>query len=238
VPRWRNHLRTNESLQRLKREAVLKEARRAFGKSGYHNTSLDEIASALHVSKGTLYNYVKDKQELLYECHSLALDIGERAVEHSEKESLTGAEMLRHALMHNIVSLTEEFGAFAVLTEVDALRPKDRIEIVKRRDGIEKRMVSLINSGIKDGSLRPLDPKIVVKTYMGVINWIPRWYSADGRLTGHDIAQQITDLLMAGSLNPARVPQAGAAEAASSGTPPGRRLGTKASSANKRRSVN
>ena len=237
MPRWKNHLQTNESLQRLKREAVLKEARRAFGKRGYHNTSLDEIASALHVSKGTLYNYVRDKQELLYECHSLALDIGEQAIEHSEKEGLTGAEMLRHILMHNIVSLTQEFSAFAVLTEVDALRPEDRIEIVKRRDGIEKRMVKLINSGIKDGSLRPLDPKIMVMTYMGVINWLPRWYSAEGRLTGHDIAQQITDLLMAGSLNPARIPQAEAAEAPSPGTPPVRRLGTKASTATKRRSA-
>jgi AcrR family transcriptional regulator len=201
VPRWKNTLQTNASVQRLKREAVLKEARRAFGKRGYHNTSLDDIAEALQVSKGTLYNYIKDKQELLYECHTLALDIGERAVEFGKERGATGGEILHHVLMYNITSLTEEFGACAVLTEVDALRPADRIKTVKRRDSIEKRMVGLINDGIKDGSIRPLDQKIAVFTIMGVISWLPRWYSPDGRLSGRDIAAQITNLLMPGLLS-------------------------------------
>jgi AcrR family transcriptional regulator len=192
VPRWKNTLQTNASVKRLKREAVLKEARRAFGKSGYHNTSLDDIAEALQVSKGTLYNYIKDKQELLYECHTLALDIGERAVEFGKERGATGGEILRHVLMYNITSLTEEFGACAVLTEVDALRPADRIKTV---------MVGLINDGIKDGSIRPLDQKVAVFTIMGVISWLPRWYSPDGRLSGRDIAAQITNLLMPGLLS-------------------------------------
>jgi AcrR family transcriptional regulator len=235
LPPWKNHLQVNESLQRLKREAVLKEARRAFGKRGYHNTSLDEIASRLNVSKGTLYNYVKDKQELLYECHSLALDIGERAIDYGEEHGASGAEVLRQALLHNITSLTEEFGAFAVLTEIDALRPEDRAGIVKRRDGIEKRMVKLVLSGIKDGSLRRLDPKIVVMTYMGVINWLPRWFSSEGRLTGEQIAQEITDLLMAGCINPAYV--ASAAKVSAEAPPPGRRRTVAAAATAKRRTA-
>ncbi len=198
MPRWNNHLQTNESLQRLKREAVLKEARNAFGKRGYHNTSLDEIAQGLRISKGTVYNYIKDKQELLYECHALALDIGERAIALGEQQTLSGAERLRYTLMHSIVSLTEEFGAFAVLTEIDALRPEDRIKIIKRRDGIEKKMVKMVKAGIEDGSLRPIDPKLVVMTYMGVVSWLPRWFSPNGRLSGHEVAQQISDLLLSG----------------------------------------
>jgi AcrR family transcriptional regulator len=201
VPRWKNSLQTNANVQRLKRDAVLKEARRAFGKRGYHNTSLDEIAEALQVSKGTLYNYIKDKQEILYECHTLALDIGERAVDFGKDRGGTGADILRNVLIYNITSLTEEFGACAVLTEVDALRPADRVKVVKRRDLIEKRMVSLINDGIKDGSIRPLDQKIAVFTIMGVISWLPRWFSPEGRLSGDEIAAQITDLLMPGLLS-------------------------------------
>lgn len=208
MPRWNNHLQTNESLQRLKREAVLKEARNAFGKRGYHNTSLDEIAQALRISKGTVYNYIKDKQELLFECHALALDIGERAIDLGEQQGATGAERLRFTLMHNIVSLTEEFGAFAVLTELDALRPEDRVKIIERRDGIEKRMVKMIDAGIKDGSIRPVDPKLVVVTYMGVVNWLPRWFSPEGRLSGKDIAEQITDLLLSGLESTSAMPAA------------------------------
>ena len=67
MPRWKNSLMMTEEVQRIKRDAVLKEAGRAFSKRGFHNTSLDDVAKALQVSKGTLYNYVQDKQEILFE---------------------------------------------------------------------------------------------------------------------------------------------------------------------------
>ena len=92
--RWKNAHKTNDEIQRLKRMTVLKEAGRAFSKYGYHNTSLDEVARALGIAKGTLYNYVRDKQEILFECHSLAQDIGDQAIAKGLREGRTGAEKL------------------------------------------------------------------------------------------------------------------------------------------------
>ena len=37
-------------------------------RKGYHNTSLDDIAAALEVTKPTIYYYVKNKEQLLFEC--------------------------------------------------------------------------------------------------------------------------------------------------------------------------
>lgn len=201
MARWNNALLTSESMKALKRQAVLKEAMRAFGKRGYHNTSLEDIARSLDVSKATLYNYIKDKQEILNECHSLAYDIGERAFDHGRQHGRTGAEILRHVMLYNIVSLTEEFGACAVLTEVDALRPKDRANAIRRREGIEKQMVALIKQGINDGSIRRVDPEMAAITFMSVVNWLPRWYSPGGRLSGREIAEEITNLLMPALVN-------------------------------------
>jgi AcrR family transcriptional regulator len=42
----------------VKREAVIRAAARAFNKRGYHNTSIDEIAAALNVTKPTIYYFV------------------------------------------------------------------------------------------------------------------------------------------------------------------------------------
>jgi len=196
MSRWNNALLTNESMKALKRQAVLKEAMRAFGKRGYHNTSLEDIARSLNVSKATLYNYIKDKQEILHECHAHAYDIGERAFEYARQRGSTGAEVLRHVMLYNITSLTEEFGACAVLTEVDALRPKDRASAIKRRESIERQMIGLIKRGIEDGSIRAVDPEIAAITFMSVVNWLPRWYTPGGRLSGREIAEEITNLLM------------------------------------------
>ena len=59
-----------------KRHAVLQAAAQLFNERGFHATSLDDIAARLNVSKPTLYYYVKNKQELLFLCHSLAFDLG------------------------------------------------------------------------------------------------------------------------------------------------------------------
>src|SRR4051812_23981980 len=152
----------------MKRDAVIKEAGRAFSKRGYHNTSLDDVAKALQVSKGTLYNYVRDKQEILFECHEMALDIGERAFKVAKElhATHTGAEILEATLSHYIEMLTEELGACGVLMEVDGLRPEDREQVAKRRNVFEKNFVAIIQKGIKDGSVRDVDPKLAVFTFM------------------------------------------------------------------------
>ena len=68
MPRWKNVLQTSDEVYRVKRNAVLREATRIIARRGFHNTSLDDVAEALQVSKGTLYNYVTDKLEIPKPC--------------------------------------------------------------------------------------------------------------------------------------------------------------------------
>jgi AcrR family transcriptional regulator len=200
MPRWKNDSQTDDDIQRLKRAAVIKQAGFAFSKRGYHNTSLDDVAKVLQVSKGTLYNYVKDKQEILFACHEMALDIGDRAFQFVKDHKGTGAQVLEATLYRYIELLTGELGACGVLMEVDALRPEDRKLIVKRRNAFEMSFVAIIQKGMKDGSMRSIDPKLAVFTFMGAINWLPRWFTPEGRLSGAELARQMTDLLLTGLL--------------------------------------
>lgn len=197
MARWKNSLRTNEDINRLKREAVIRESGRIFSRRGYHNASLDDVAKSLKVSKGTLYNYAKDKEEILFECHKMALDIGEQAFEEAEAGQ-NGAEKLRIVLHNYIASLHDELGSCGVITEIDALKPAHRKEIIARRDDHEQRFIDMLEEGAADGSLRTVDAKLAVYTFMGAINTIPRWYSPKGRLTNEEIADGMVDLLMHG----------------------------------------
>ena len=133
VARWQNERNTSETIREVKRQAVLREAAHAFGRRGYHNTSLDDVAKTLNISKGTLYNYVRDKQEILYECHTEALDIGDAAMKEAVRAGSTGAEQLRIAMRYYTEHLVDNLGACAALLEVEALRPEDRKEAVRRR---------------------------------------------------------------------------------------------------------
>lgn len=86
-PRWNN---------------FVKSATRACRYNGCENTSVDEIASRLNVTKAALYYYFKSKNELLYECYNLALDVGDLAIEHAEAQDGTGLDKLRRLIVYYI----------------------------------------------------------------------------------------------------------------------------------------
>ena len=51
-----------------KQQAVLSAAARLFCEQGFHAAALDDVALRLHVSKPTLYYYVRNKHELIKAC--------------------------------------------------------------------------------------------------------------------------------------------------------------------------
>src|SRR5262245_32989526 len=53
---------------------ILKSAAKAFRKLGYHGATVERIAAALHMKKGNLYYYFKNKEEILFACHQYSLD--------------------------------------------------------------------------------------------------------------------------------------------------------------------
>jgi len=207
MARWKNASHLNEF--QLKRDTVLRESGRIFNREGFHNTSLDDVANHLDVSKATLYNYVKDNQEMLFEFHKMALIIGDEAMETARKVEANGAGKLRVAIREYIAMVTERLGGYGVIAELGALKPLDRQEIIAGRERFDKRFVALLAIGVKDGSLRPIDPKMAVFAFMGALQTIPNWFSPNGRLSGAEVAERMTDLLMNGmATTPASVSSA------------------------------
>jgi AcrR family transcriptional regulator len=52
------------ALQQRRRDDILSRAAKTFAKHGYQTTDLQQIADALSLSKGTLYNYFPSKEDL------------------------------------------------------------------------------------------------------------------------------------------------------------------------------
>lgn len=62
----------SDARQRAKRERLLASATRLFVHYGYRKTSIDEVAKAAGVAKGTVYLYYRNKAELIL--HAIALE--------------------------------------------------------------------------------------------------------------------------------------------------------------------
>src|SRR5579872_5859531 len=84
---------------------ILKSAAKAFRRLGYHGATVEQIAAALHMKKGNLYYYFKNKEEILFACHQYSLDRVLQLFDDVQESHLTPTEKLRTlvaAFVHTI----------------------------------------------------------------------------------------------------------------------------------------
>lgn len=198
MARWNNKLGLKLRIQELKREAVVKEAGRAFNSVGYHNTTLDDVARLLNISKGSIYNYFKDKEEILFECHKIGNSLSHRALIYGEEQGGTGYETVQRVLYKLIQLLTTELGTCGVLTEITALNDEHKAIVAADRAVLFDRLNEIIRRGIQDGSIRKVNPEIALLTIMGSVNWLTKWYSTTGKLSAEEVAEEMSGILVRG----------------------------------------
>src|SRR5947209_2149350 len=125
----RERLRDRE----VKREAVIRAAARVFNRKGYHNTSLDDIAAVLEVSKPTVYYYVSNKEQLLFECFLAGVEQIRAGFHAVTDHGATARERLNAVLHHYAAAVASEFGWCMVRVEEQDLAPamSGRIKALK-----------------------------------------------------------------------------------------------------------
>jgi AcrR family transcriptional regulator len=200
--KWSLDLPTREEQYLRKRRALVQEAGRAFGKAGFHNTSLDDVAKALNVTKAALYYYIKTKQEILFECHSLALDLGEQARQFAWQGSDQPLERLRLWLRKYIQLLTGDIGCYAVLAEpISSLDETHQKLIRDRLRTFDRHFQQLVIDAIADGTLPNCDPRLAVAFFMGAINNISRWFTPNTDLNDESITAAFEGFIFHGLLS-------------------------------------
>ena len=195
---WGIDLPTPEESAELKRGSIVRAAAQCFNRSGFHGTSMDDIAARLGVTKAALYRYVKTKHDLLFAAFNIAMDSSFANLAIGEKQGATGLEKLHITLRGYLRDLIGTFGHPVVLLEDGALLPEQQLALLRRRDEAEKRFRALVEEGVRDGSITPCNSKLAVFALMGAVNWVPKWYRSDGEWTPELISDSLVELIMRG----------------------------------------
>lgn len=161
--------------RREKRLAVLKTGARMFNRRGYDRTKLDDIAAELSVSKRTLYYYVKNKDDILFQCNKLAYEQLEPALRICADPAVAPFERIRTLMLAYVNLLSDDFGACLVLTRENLLAPESAAVLRDNRRRLDLTLRGLVEAGIADGSIAPCDPKLVAAAIYGAFNWLPHW---------------------------------------------------------------
>src|ERR1700742_1587325 len=194
---WRAS-RERQHDREVKRDAVIRAAAHAFNLKGYHNTSLDDIAAALDVTKPTVYYYVTSKEQLLFECFVAGVEKIRAAFREVKQLEVPARERLNAVLRHYGEAVASEFGWCMVRAEDQDLSPDMSGHIKALKSEIDQGIRRLIREGIQDGSIQPCDPKMTAFALAGALNWIAHWYRESQSMTGAEIADAFIEAFESG----------------------------------------
>lgn len=191
-----------ETKRRAKRARILESAVRSFAAKGFYGTSMDDIAEDLLLTRGSLYYYFKDKEEILALCHETALDAMLDVVERVRASQLPPEKALRRIVVEHARVMVDKFHGTALALQFDALDPRRRAAVVAARDAYERSVREVIAEGVAKKVFRPADPKLAAFAILGALNWLARWYRAGGGASADDVGEAFADLFLAGLLVP------------------------------------
>ena len=116
-----------------RREQILNVALSAFAKSGYHQTSMNDIADLLGVTKPVLYQYFDSKRALYIE---LLEHVGRDLVTHVTQEATSAGEDGREKTMRGMVAyfswVSANRDAFTLIFESSSRVDEEFADIVKQ----------------------------------------------------------------------------------------------------------
>jgi AcrR family transcriptional regulator len=191
------------NLQR--RDQILAEAAKLFYKRGYAATSVRDIANATGLLPGSLYYYVKSKEELFLEVHKL----GMKALLDAAREACSGIDdpwekLEAIAVAHSRVLLEDKGLMIMVAPLFSAEFASLKDEIIRQRteyEGVIDNVIAGLN--LAEGTNR----RLFRLQFLGALNWAQTWYRADGAMSAAEIGAHLVLLLRPPASTPAgRVP--------------------------------
>ena len=173
-----------------------------FATQGYQHTTLNDIVAHIGISRVTFYTYFESKAALFVAIAEQILEEYQRGIEEIVSQPVSFAEKLHLAVAHHVRLLAEQGSFMRVLfsDEVNLLPPQMAKAVDKKRQVVGRFLETTITSGIEAGELIDEDPQLLMYAFLGMCNWLYRWYRPGGSFTPQEIARVFSRVLQSGCL--------------------------------------
>lgn len=172
------------------RKKLLAKARVLFGRKGYSETTIKDIAIAYGCEPANIYNYFQSKEAILFavlyeETQSLVSRIG-----FLKDDTVTDpVEQIKTLFeVHGEVALGEmKPGKLIYDTELMRLRKEHQMKLIELRDEYDEILRSIIKRGISRGLFKKTDVNLAAYAIASTIMRLRVWYKPKGRLSKNEI---------------------------------------------------
>ncbi|MHA6326034.1 TetR/AcrR family transcriptional regulator [Roseivivax sp. CAU 1753] len=154
-----------------------------FARHGFAAVSMRQIAAEVGVQAGALYNYTRDKQQLLFmllQRHMTDL-LAAYAAQDGPGTPLDRLEAFTR--FHIRYNAERPEAVFISYMELRNLEPDHFAEIEALRRQYEGALVDILRDGRDSGTFDIADPRIAAFAVIGMLTQVNTWFREGGRLS-------------------------------------------------------
>lgn len=203
--------RTTGSHSDITGPRVAQAALRLFARHGYAAVSMRQIAAAVGVQAGALYNYTADKQSLLFDLMRGHMDellaawqalpgVGQ-VVSGSPQPSGQRvaqdpvARLEAFTRFHIRFHLERPDAVFVSYMELRNLTPENFARVEALRRNYEDALQDILRDGVAAGTFAVSDTKITTLAVIAMLTGVTTWYRPEGRLSGAEVELMYWDMV-------------------------------------------
>jgi len=181
----------------------LKTAAGMFAKKGYYQTTVDDMARALGVAKGTIYYHFKNKEELYLAIIQEGISLFEKQIRLDMSGSKTPAGKIKKIISGMLVFVEEEKDLVFLFIKELCGTDLQREALAKMLSVSIGMIRGVIEEGVKTGDFKNLDPEMTTSTLFGMIIIPALHFISYTKKIPHDQVNAVVEVLFfKGILNP------------------------------------
>ncbi len=180
-----------------RRRMISKTAVNLIVENGFNETSMRKIAGAVGMGKSTLYDYFPSKDDILvYVFHERINDLINRAKAIIAQDGSAVERLQRVMKMHLAFLLENKAFYMRLMFEAQRLKVESQQRIQVDRYAFQDLIKSLIQNGINEGSFRPVDPTMAMKSLISMMT--PVVYTSRPSGTPEEMLEAGLDVILGG----------------------------------------
>jgi AcrR family transcriptional regulator len=146
-----------QALDEMMREAIFQAAKAVLAEHGVEGMTMDRVAVAAEVAKGSLYHYFSSKKDLLELVHAKLMDPILQNLEDIAATRQSAKEKLAAHLDHLLGYVAEHSRLFKLLFDDAVAQGILRLSQQRAREAGSQRLAEIFRQGIAEGEFRSAD---------------------------------------------------------------------------------
>jgi AcrR family transcriptional regulator len=159
-----------DAAAKSRREQLLDQAARELNSKGISMTSLTDVADKVGFSRASLYYYVEDREDLMFQVYLRSSEIMARQLGEAAQSGRSALQVVGNFISKTLDPAEPELAA---LSEIGLLDQAARETVLGIFEAVVARLASLLEAGAKAGDIRFCDFPIVARTIISIIHSIP-----------------------------------------------------------------